>query len=297
MQLAKAPPAFDAALLAAECGAIRTGIRNRCSESTRLRLMHGNGNIIAILEGRRYPGTRSDRAALACEICGRISAVRVDGVGYLCWTDTTARFWFHDRDGTYEPTCGNGLRCATRLLSDIGWLTGQSEILTDNGPRRIRMEHREAVASVGTARGYRALGPDRYFVYTDIPHVVVLCERLEQVDVRTEGSRLAHDGRLCRMVGHPEGVHVDFVESTAVGIAVRTYEIGVEDETMACGTGAAAAAYVANRLGLHRMPIEVGMRGGTLVVTVECAELLITGQVGYLLRAPSEEGECVTSGN
>ncbi|GAA5084293.1 diaminopimelate epimerase [Nocardia iowensis] len=297
MQLSKAIPlpAFDTALLAAECDEIRTMIRVRCLVFAPLQVMHGNGNVIAILPAYRDPGTASHRARLAREVCGRITAVRVDGVVFLRWTDSTARFWFHDRDGTYEPACGNGLRCAARLLSDIGWFNDEAEVLTDNGPRRIRMERGEPIVSVGTPREYRALGQAMFFVYTDIPHVVVLRERLAEVDVSTEGARLAHDDALCRMVGHPAGVHVDFVAVMASRIGVRTYEIGVEDETKACGTGAAAAAYVVHRLGLHPMPVEVRMRGGTLLVSAEGTELLITGQVDYLLRPLVEEGECVTS--
>ncbi|QBS40493.1 hypothetical protein [Nocardia sp. CS682] len=298
MQLSKATslPAFDAELLAAECAAIRTMIRGRWSAHAELRLMHGDGNVIALLLGFHHAGTRQDRAELARAVCARIDAVRIDGVGFLRCTDATARFWFHDRDGTYEPTCGNGLRCVTRLLSDLGWLTDPAEVLTDNGPRRVRMERGEAVVSVGTPRDYRVLGPWMSFVYTDIPHLVLLRHRLADIDVRRAGARLAHDVSLRRTVGHPEGVHVDFVEATLTGIAVRTYEIGVEDETSACGTGAAAAAYVANRLGLRPMPVEVRMRGGRLFVTTDGTELLITGRSDYLLRpTTSEEGACVTS--
>ncbi|MGW4844625.1 hypothetical protein [Nocardia brasiliensis] len=286
MQLSGTRPrwSFDAKSTASQCNQLRLRIGRHCSPGVPLQLMHGNGNVIAVLAGFRGSATLRERATLARYVCAQFTTVRVDGVAFLRWTESMVRFWFHDRDGTYEPTCGNGLRCATRLLSDLGQLTGRTEIVTDIGPRRVRMAHGEPVVSVGSPREGRRLGPNCFFVVTDIPHLVLLYGPVDDVDVAMHGSRMAHDRRLCRAVGHPEGLHVDFVALTAAGIDLRTYEIGVEDETAACGTGAAAAACIATWLGFHRMPVEVCTRGGTLVVSSERGELFITGQVDYLVR-------------
>ncbi|HWG01469.1 MAG TPA: hypothetical protein VG164_06430 [Trebonia sp.] len=104
---------------------------------------------------------------------------------------------------------------------------------------------------LGAAREFQRVAADRYFVFSGVAHLVVLLgadDDLEAIDVQTAGAALRHDDRLCRRLGHPEGLHVDFMRRHPRGVQIRTYEVGVEAETRACGTGSAAAAYVAGRV-------------------------------------------------
>ena len=102
--------------------------------------------------------------------------------------------------------------------------------------------------ALGSGREFRKVADDQYFVFSGLPHLVVLVDDVTLVDVQTVGSALRYDEWLCLMLGHPEGLHVDFMQRNLVRIRIRTYEVGVEDETLACGTGVAASAFVAHRV-------------------------------------------------
>jgi diaminopimelate epimerase len=122
-------------------------------------------------------------------------------------------------------------------------------------------------------------------VFTGVAHLVVLLDDrddLDAIDVKTEGAALRYDDRLCRELNHPEGLHVDFMRRHASGIQVRTYEVGVEDETRACGTGSAAAAYVASRVWELPYPLRVVVRQGEIQVEETEQGLIIVGVTGHL---------------
>ena len=105
---------------------------------------------------------------------------------------------------------------------------------------------------------------------------------LDAVDVKTAGAALRYDDQLCRQLNHPEGLHVDFMQRHRDGIRIRTYEVGVEDETLACGTGVAGSAYVAHRVWDLPYPLRVGVRGGEMKVDEAEHGLLISGVTGHL---------------
>ncbi|MGC7094048.1 hypothetical protein ACPZ19_05245 [Amycolatopsis lurida] len=148
----------------------------------------------------------------------------------------------------------------------------------------------EPAVPPGNARGFRRVGPEQYFVHIGLPQLVVLVGDLDEVDVRTRGARLRHDAELCRYLKHPEGPQVNFMRREPGRVAIRTYETGVEDETLACGTGVAASAYVASRVWGFRFPVRVRTGGGESTVTSGEHGLLINGMTGYL-SAPSAVAE------
>jgi diaminopimelate epimerase len=103
-----------------------------------------------------------------------------------------------------------------------------------------------------------------HFTNTGVPHVVVFCYQLEQVDVETVGRAIRFHDEF-----QPSGTNVNFVHVTEEGeLEIRTYERGVEAETLACGTGVAAAAVVANLVGELKPPVKVHVGSGD-VLTVE----------------------------
>jgi diaminopimelate epimerase len=105
---------------------------------------------------------------------------------------------------------------------------------------------------------------------------------LDAVNPKTPAPPPPHDESLCRQLGHPEGLHVDFMQRHEHGIRIRTYEVGVEDETRACGTGSAASAYVATQLWGLPYPVRVTVREGEMVVEETEDGLLISGLTGHL---------------
>ena len=279
-------------------GLRRRGVPGIDVERLAFSIMHGNGNVILVVDEARSglsgPEIGSD---LARDLCESFRAVRVDGIAFVRTSPATGpatktatgpvRMTYYDRDGTNASMCGNALRCVTRYGAERGYLQpGASTIMTDDGPKWVSAEGDSIRVSVGAGREFQQVAADQYFVFTGVAHLVVLLddqpERLDELDVRTQGAALRYDDELCRRVNHPEGLHVDFMQRHSQGIRIRTYEVGVEDETRACGTGSAAAAYVAHRAWNLPYPLRVVVRQGEIQVQETEHGLLISGVTGHL---------------
>ena len=251
-------------------------------------VLHGNGNVIAIVELDAVTDlSLSSLRAATIVVCETPTENRVDGV-LFCYPrhERGLRMVFFDRDGTWEAMCGNGLRCLTRYVADRGLIDGRGVIVTDDGPKAVRVERDGVAVTLGPPREVRQVADDRWFAYTGVPHLVVFLsdvDQLDAVDVAVEGARLRYDMRLCRELGHPEGVHVDFMAPRHGVPHVRTYEVGVEAETLCCGTGVAAVAYLGWRARLTPLPTTVRTRGGDVTVELLDGQLSVAGEVGYLV--------------
>jgi diaminopimelate epimerase len=249
-------------------------------------IMHGNGNVILVvdeaLSGLSGQEVGSD---LARELCESFHAIRVDGIAFVRTTTQPLRMTYYDRDGTHSM-CGNALRCVTHYGTDQGYLQSGTDIVsTDDGPRWVSSADGRVRVSLGSAREFQRVTADRYFVFTGVAHLVVLVDErqdLEAIDVKTAGAVLRFDESLCKQLGHQEGLHVDFMQRHEDGIRIRTYEVGVEDETRACGTGSAASAYVATQLWGLPYPLHVTVREGEIVVEETPHGLVISGLTEYL---------------
>src|SRR5262249_53722380 len=144
---------------------------------------------------------------------------------------------------------------------------------------------------LGDGREFQKLSHERYFVFSGLPHLVVVVDDVDGVDVKKLGAALRYDDALCRRLRHPEGLHVDFMRQHGPDeISIRTYEVGVEDETLACGTGAAGSAFVANRAWLMPFPIRVRTRGGEMIVEENEHGLVIGGTAEYLFSGTGSGG-------
>lgn len=253
-------------------------------------IMHGNGNVILVLDEalsqlpRQYVSSRFARA-----LCEQVQSVRVDGISFVRLVDGKVKMTFFDRDGTAEPMCGNGLRCSTQYAYDRGYIASQDQILTDDGRKPVAIEAGIVRVSLSHGRELARVADDRYFVFTSVAHLVILCDAIDTIDVTAVGRRYRYDAALCVALGHPEGLHVNFVQPAGDALLVRTYEVGVEDETLSCGTGVAAAAYIANRVLAWPFPVAVATRGGMMAVDEDQSGLLISGLVEYIFVAGAEQ--------
>jgi diaminopimelate epimerase len=248
-------------------------------------VMHGNGNMILVVDEALSGLSRSDiRPDLARELCEPFQAMPMDGVAFVRAGDGPVKMTYFDRDGTNATMCGNALRCITQYGTERGYLRAAADtILTDDGPKWVSAAGGRIRASVGTAREFQRAADDWYFVFTGVAHLVVIVrshQDLDAIDVATEGAALRYDDRLCRRLNHPEGLHVDFMRRDGDGVRIRTYEVGAE--TRACGTGAAASAYVARRIWGLRNPVGVAVRGGLMQVEETSDGLLISGVTAHL---------------
>lgn len=194
-------------------------------------------------------------------LCNRSWGIGSDGL-ILIEPDKSADFKmnFYNPDGS-QSLCGNGSRCAVKYAHELGLINKETtfsaydglhwaEILT-NSEVRLKMQDVKTVRHMG----------DGMFVDTGSPHVVNFVINLDNFKVRREGRKIRSSGLF-----HNGGVNVNFVEVLDQhNIYVRTYERGVEDETLSCGTGVTAAA-IASQMKTVIAPVAVKTRGGDLKV-------------------------------
>jgi len=265
----------------------RRGVTGIDVELLTFSVMHGNGNVILVVdETLSGLSAREIGSGLAQELCESFTAVRVDGIAFVRTVDGPVRMTYFDRDGTNASMCGNGLRCVTRYGNERGYLRADADVvMTDDGPKWVSAAGGAIRVALGAGREFQHVADDRYFVFSGVAHLVVLLDEnqdLDAIDVKTAGAALRYDERLCRQLNHPEGLHVDFMQRYEDGVRIRTYEVGVEDETRACGTGSAASAYVAGRVWGLPYPIRVVVREGEMRVEETEHGLLISGVTGHL---------------
>jgi len=227
--------------------------------------MSGAGNDFVLLTG----GARgaSVLKGLAVKLCARRLGVGADGLLYVSKTGgNPAAVRYFNADGS-EAFCGNGSRCAAWWAYSSGLVKGKEFPLTTScGVLRAEITGRESVRlsmpDVSAARldhkgKYPAgVGPV-HFLNTGVPHAVVPVRNVEAADVEGLGRALRYNKAF-----GPEGTNVDFVELRGGRALVRTYERGVEGETLACGTGLTAAAVALTLAGAVRPPVILAARSG-----------------------------------
>jgi diaminopimelate epimerase len=285
---------LDLQALDAEYEALRhQGIPGISINQLAFSIMHGNGNVILVVDEALSSLSSNDIGSdLARALCEAFRTVRVDGISFVRTTTKPIRMIYFDRDGTRSSMCGNGLRCVTQYGIERGYLRVDSDtVITDDGPKWVSAAGGNVRASVGWGKELQQIAAGRYFVFSGVPHLVVLLgdsDDLNAIDVKAEGASLRYDHQLSRRLNHPEGLNVNFMQRHGDGIHIRSYEVGVEDETLACGTGAAGCAYVASRVWRLQYPLRVEVRLGEICVEETENGLIISGITGHLFaRAPA----------
>jgi len=233
--------------------------------------MSGAGNDFIVLDAPGAAAIGEDLAAWTRAVCRRGLSVGADGVLVVTpEAEGRVRVDFRNPDGSVA-FCGNGTRCAARYAAARGWCGERTLLSTAVGPvpaeirnGRVRLTLPPPVdrgALVLTARGTRFEGR---WVDSGVPHFVVPVEDVATVPLASFGPLLRADPAW-----GPSGANVDVVSRAADGSHhVRTWERGVENETLACGTGAVAAALAARLLGAGETVRIVPASGIPLEVTL-----------------------------
>ncbi len=227
--------------------------------------MSGAGNDFVLLTGGRL--NTADLAKLAVKLCGRKLAIGADGLLYVNKAGGNAvSVRYFNSDGS-EAFCGNGSRCAAWWALLSGLVKGKKLLLRTvcgvlpaeiAGRELVRMRMPDVAAvRLGLKGTYPAGVKLVHFLNTGVPHAVVPVRGLERFDVLNRGRALRYNKAF-----GPEGTNVDFVEVRSGRVLVRTYERGVEAETLACGTGITAAAVAMALAGAVRFPVALLARSG-----------------------------------
>lgn len=162
-----------------------------------------------------------------------------------------------NRDGSEAEMCGNGLRCLIHFLRELGVERQRYEIETVAGKHEGWFVEEEVCILMAPPYDLRLhVAKNLHFVNTGVPHAISFVENLEGVDVMSEGHKTRHSPLFA-----PAGANANFASINPDGyVLVRTYERGVEGETLACGTGACATALIAHKIHHLPSPITVQVR-------------------------------------
>lgn len=247
----------------------------------------GAGNdFVALAEPEREPTADEIRAW-----CRRGLSLGADGVFTLTRTGRGARMTYYNADGGRGELCLNGSRCAARLAFHLGWHDEFLELDTDVGPLAARLVDGERVAlelpPVAGSPRRRALAVagtsyDGWHLEVGVPHFVLPWPGdLADAPVAALGPALRAHPDL-----GPRGANASFVRFAAPGrLAIRTFERGVEAETLACGTGVVAAVLAGEAAGALAMPAVAATAGGfELIVDRDGDALSLTGDARIVAR-------------
>ncbi|MBN1276114.1 MAG: diaminopimelate epimerase [Deltaproteobacteria bacterium] len=229
--------------------------------------MNGTGNDFIIIDNRRGLIHENDMGYFVKRACRRRESIGADGVIFVLKSrDYDFRWRYFNADGGEAEMCGNGGRCVSRFafLKGIAGSKMVSETMAGHIPaevngrivkilmppargfaRDLKIEHK---------KGWKSID----FINTGVPHAVVQVEELADYPVKEHGSFIRHHSLLS-----PQGANANFMKINAPGqLEIRTYERGVEDETLACGTGSIACALVSSLRGMTDSPVKVRTRSG-----------------------------------
>lgn len=229
--------------------------------------MSGSGNDFILIDNRNQSLDVGDITDFVKDVCMRKVSVGADGLIIIENSDRADFRWrFFNADGSEVEMCGNGGRCAARFATikriakeNLSFETQagiiDAEVRGDVVKLRLTDPHRMRVNfSIQIDDQLSEVS----FINTGVPHVVRFVKNLDLFDVFTVGRKIRYHSEF-----QPAGTNANFVEAKdGKKIRVRTYERGVEDETLACGTGAVASALISSAKGLVESPVDVRVQSG-----------------------------------
>src|SRR3982751_5104713 len=228
--------------------------------------MNGAGNDFVMIDNRAGKVQLSPQQI--AQICDRHRGIGADGILLVEPSRNSGdfRMRYYNADGGEAEMCGNGARCFARFVNRVAGppdkltfetpagviaaaLRGESVTLQMSEPSDMRLNLNVSAAG----QTFRC-----HYIDSGVPHVVIPVSDVAKVDVRTIGSAVRHHAEFA-----PRGANVNFLERRGANqIAIRTYERGVEDETLACGTGVVASALIFAATEPAESPVRVLVKGG-----------------------------------
>jgi len=225
----------------------------------------GTGNDFVIIDNRQNSFDRTNTKFIA-HLCDRRFGIGADGLillenhGILDF-----KMLYFNADGNESSMCGNGGRCITAFANFLGIIDDSATFEAIDGLHKSVIEDDSIKLQMQDVEHIQDYG-EHVFLDTGSPHYVKLSQEIEELDVKQEGAKIRYNQPY-----KEEGINVNFVEKVSNEIfALRTYERGVEDETLSCGTGATAVAIAMNYIGeTEKNLITLNTKGGDLHVSFE----------------------------
>ena len=241
----------------------------------------GTGNDFILIDNRKnlFPADKAEQIAYLCD---RRFGIGADGLILLEDDERSDfRMVYFNADGHEGSMCGNGGRCTVKFAHSLGLISGRTEFRAIDGLHHAELVPQGVALQMSDVGSIREAQGD-YILDTGSPHFVRFVDQLHEFDVVDEGRSIRYSPAY-----RQDGINVNFVVDHKDFIEIRTYERGVEDETLSCGTGATAAALVwAERNYRAEGPISLRFPGGEVQVNWKKTE---NGFTDIQLIGPAEE--------
>jgi diaminopimelate epimerase len=242
----------------------------------------GTGNDFVMIDNRSnfFP---KDNIQLIARLCDRRFGIGGDGLILLeNDTETDFKMVYYNSDGNQSSMCGNGGRCLVAFAKKLNVIQDNTTFIATDGLHHASVAANGIVSLQMIDVPEVKITPDYVFMNTGSPHHIQLVEDLEHYNVKENGASIRY-GELYGKLGS----NINFVKKIdETTFSLRTYERGVEDETLACGTGATAVAIAMNVLGETKAnSIDLNVEGGKLVVSFDEKDRKFTN---VFLKGPAE---------
>ena len=246
---------------------------------------HGAGNDFVIIDCMQaaYRGL-SIRQPQIEKICDRHFGIGADGLMFLKEdNDSDFLMDYYNSDGHRSSMCGNGARCIVDLAQQRGYAGEKVVFMAPDGLHEACREGDLINLKMGDVKSVELTEKNHYFLDTGSPHYVVFEEDIEHLDLIKVAHKIRYNNRFSE-----NGTNVNLVEQDGSKLRLRTYERGVENETLACGTGVVASvlAHAEKSEILSMATQEVSARGGELSVSYERSS---EGYHNIWLKGPAQK--------
>lgn len=223
---------------------------------------HGTGNDFVMIDNRSLH-LKLTQIQIA-QLCNRRFGIGADGLILLEVEDNTVKMVYYNSDGAPSSMCGNGGRCFVTFCQNLEVLSESGEFLAVDGMHPFKTVNGEVSLKMGDVTEIEEIG-DAVFMDTGSPHYVTMVDEVLDIDIINDAHKVRYNARFSA-----EGTNVNFVEIMDGTTHIRTYERGVEDETLSCGTGATACAIAMHRSGnISDTDIPIKVLGGKVSVSFE----------------------------
>jgi diaminopimelate epimerase len=250
----------------------------------------GTGNDFVMIDNRSNFFPKGD-VKLIERLCDRRFGIGADGLILLeNDTETDFRMVYYNSDGNQSSMCGNGGRCLVAFANQLGVIDDKTTFIATDGLHYASV-NADSIVSLQMIDVNEIQKKDSYtFLNTGSPHHVQIVDDLEHYNVKENGAAI----RYGELYGE-KGSNVNFVKKVDNDtFSLRTYERGVEDETLACGTGATAVAIAMNAIGeTDKTSINLNVEGGKLVVSFDkenegYTNVFLTGPAKFVFKGTIE---------
>ncbi|HQG38592.1 MAG TPA: diaminopimelate epimerase [Chitinophagales bacterium] len=225
----------------------------------------GTGNDFVIIDNRELIFPKENHA-LIHQLCDRKFGIGADGLMLLENTpDSDFRMVYYNADGNESTMCGNGGRCISAFAYTLGVTQEKGNFIAIDGLHQFEINNDIVRLQMIDVKEIKqdSIVADDYVLFTGSPHYVSFRSDIDKLDIISEAHKIRYNETFSK-----EGINVNFVQADNGKVQMRTYERGVEDETLSCGTGTVAVALCfATQNQLEKGTVDIQTPGGQLAVS------------------------------